>query len=144
MIVCVDFDGTVVDRPPDPGDASESLRVRDDARMGLHALKEAGHTLILSSCRANTAQRVDWRRNPLWRNRLAPFDEVRWAEERGAWEASYRRMVDFVARELPGVFDCVDDGEQGKVLADLYVDDKAFRVGFGGWVAVAESYGEVG
>lgn len=141
MIIAVDFDGTVIERPKDPGDLEEVWVVMPGAREALSALKVAEHTLILTSCRANLACRKDWRLNPLWKSGQVPLDKPYWAEERAQWEAGYRRMVEFVAKELPDVFDAIDDGEQGKVLADLYLDDKGYRIGFGSWAEVAEEYG---
>jgi len=139
--IVVDFDGVVIERTPDPGDPAEDMQLLEDARAGLQALKLAGHVLILSSCRSNTAQRVDWRLNPLWREHVEPFDERRWEATRQLWQAAHERMIAFVGRELPGVFDAIDDGRQGKILADLYIDDKAFRLSWGGWKLLVEHYG---
>ena len=35
-------------------------------------------------------------------------------------------MVKFVNDELPGIFHYIDDGMQGKVLADLFIEDRAW------------------
>lgn len=142
MIIAVDFEGTLVSQPVDAADEDEFLELHPDARFGLDALKAAGHVLVLVSCRANRARRLDWKLDPLWLRGAVPFDKLAWERERSAWQASYERMVSFVERELPGVFDAIDDGRQGKVDADLYIDDKALRAGHGVWRMVADNYGE--
>lgn len=136
MIISVDFDGVVIDAQ----EGAPSMRA--GAREGLLALKRAGHVLILSSCRANMALRADWRLNPLWTSGAVPFVEESWAEGRDHWEAAYQEMLAFVDKELPGVFDAVDPGMQGKVLADFYLDARAFRMGNSGWRDVGMMLGE--
>jgi hypothetical protein len=54
-------------------------------------------------------------------------------------------MVDTVEYGLAGIFDAIDDGRQGKPMADLFIDDKGIK--FGGpdgmdWPAIADLYGE--
>lgn len=141
MIIAIDFDGTVVEQPMDPCSPDEELCLRPKARAGLLALKDAGHTLVLHSARSNMALRLDWKLNPLWADGVVLFDPDRWAVERDFWEASHRRMEAFVDQQLPGVFDAVDQGMQGKPVADLYLDDRALRMGWGSWDLVAEKYG---
>ncbi len=57
-------------------------------------------------------------------------------------------MVDFVNWQLPGVFDAIDEGDQGKPLADLFIDDKVLNIVHAGgplssgWNWVARTYGE--
>jgi hypothetical protein len=132
VIICVDFDGTVVrdDRAYD--DLETPLELVEGAEEALRALKLAGHTLILSSGRANRSLREDWRLNPLWRDKLVPFDELRWRRNRQTNQDRFEQMVVFVEESLPGVFDSIDEGEQGKPSADLFIDDRAVRLG-GGW-----------
>lgn len=141
MIVVVDFDGTVVEADASPP------RLLSGAREGLLALRRAGHVLLLCSARANRASLEDPRLDPLVRAgvRRAPTPSA-WERER-AWSlARYREMCAFVSRELPGVFHAIDDGMQGKPIADLYLDDRALRMGPGpgavGWARVAEAFGE--
>jgi phosphoglycolate phosphatase-like HAD superfamily hydrolase len=146
MIIGVDFDGTVIDQNEQFEDSDvEELQLLPDAREGLEALKRAGHILILFSGRANRAHREDWRLNPLWRDGVVPFDEKRWEKNRPIFEARYQAMLEFVARELPGIFDAIDDGQQGKLAdCDLWIDDKSIgRWGYDcSWSDVIQLYGE--
>jgi len=142
LIIACDFDGTIVESAGDYGAEDEEITLLEEARLGLLALKAARHTLILTSCRANISMRKDWRRNPLWRLGIVPFDERYWERERFAWERAYQNMIDFVGEHLPGIFDAIDDGEQGKVFAHLYIDDRAFHMHVGGWRTIKRLYGE--
>ena len=132
MKICVDFDGTVVDRSGYENDTTEPLEFAPGAQATLYLLAQS-HTVILSSARANTALRLDWRRNPLWRND-PDFDVERWELEKVAHQARYEHMLAFVEENLPGVFAFIDDGSQGKILADLYLDDEGLRMN-GGWLS---------
>lgn len=143
MLIAIDFDGTVVRQPRDVTNEAEPLEMLPDVPMALAALKEAEHTLILVSTRANPSRRFDWRLNPLWRDGLVPFSDERWRQMRPVWERAYERMVQYVHHNLPGMFDVVDDGRQGKVEADLYIDDKGMRLQRGVWAMIADTYGEV-
>jgi hypothetical protein len=122
--IAVDFDGTIVERDHFYEDATSPLVFRPGAREALHALRRAGHTLLLWSSRP--ARAVD---DP------SPLNDAR-----------LRQMLDLVARELPGVFDDVVGGSEGKPAVDLFVDDKAVRLGddLGGfsWGDVARTFGE--
>jgi hypothetical protein len=60
-----------------------------------------------------------------------------WQERREVHLARYRQMVEFVERELPGVFDAVDNG---KPTVDLIIDDKA---ALGGGKLTHERWGEI-
>lgn len=142
MIIVVDFDGTVIEPQAEPGEPSEKFILRRGALEALYSLKRASHVLVLFSSRANMAHRIDWRLNPLWANGIVPFDEATWEAGRQYWEEAFQQMVRFVDRELPGLFDAVDGGMQGKPIADLYLDDKAFRMGLRGWRDVAMMYGD--
>lgn len=142
MLIAVDFDGTVV-RVRSMLDPTSPLKLCDGVREALESLKRAGHTLLLYSARANRAMRY-----PYHANDLSPELEARWWEEAREYEALYQEMRAFVEAELPGVFDAVDDGGQGKPLADLFIDDRAVRYHERGvlhsvdWAAIAERYGE--
>lgn len=144
MQVVVDFDGTVVNDDHSYDDLTTPLMIKYGAKEALESLARAGHTLILFSGRANKALRLDWRLNPLWRNGLVPFDVERWERQRALNQARYEQMLAFVDLNLPGVFAYVDDGEQGKVSGDLYIDDRAVRFGpmAMNWVTIAATYGE--
>ena len=145
MIISVDFDGTVVDQSTVFDDAAvDHLVLLPNAREALQALKRAGHILILYSGRANIAHREDWKLNPLWRDGIVPFDEKRWEKSRAIFEARYQAMLDFVAKELPDVFDVIDDGRQGKPTWDLLIDNSAIgRFGLDvTWTDIVDLYGE--
>jgi hypothetical protein len=148
LIISIDFDGTVVDEASRPfADTTTPLQLMPGARKALAALKAARHILILASCRANRALRDDPTLDPLVRADRRPIDRVAWERARPIHQARYHQMLDFVAAELPGVFDAIDDGMQGKVCADLYIDNHALRFGAGlsgaGWASVAVEYGAV-
>lgn len=138
MIIAVDYDGTVVEdgAPLDPP------KVRAGAKAALVALRRAGHVLVLFSCRSNAAHRLNWRLNPLWTEAIIPFDEADWERQREIWEAMHQLMIKHVEEELPGVFHVVDQGLQGKPVADVYLDDRAFRMSRRSWPEVAMLYGE--
>lgn len=122
------------------------LRFMPGAQAGLAALKRAGHVLVLYSGRANRALRIDPALDPLVRVGVKKIRREWWEANQPINEARYQQMLSFVAEHLSGVFDAVDDGQQGKPSADLYIDDKALRLGRGvdsvGWIGVAHRYGE--
>jgi hydroxymethylpyrimidine pyrophosphatase-like HAD family hydrolase len=150
MVFVIDFDGTVVhlDAP---------LRLKPGARKALLALKTAGHTLLLFSARSNRARRFNEELDPLFvpppvtliavagkvmaQLRDPDVDRLR---VQAYNEALHRQMVDFVNRELPGVFDAIDDGTQGKPVADYYIDDKSLNPALPGydWEWIGHTFGE--
>lgn len=146
MILALDFDGTIVrdDRPY--ADTTTPLVFLPGAKEGLHALKRAGHTLLLYSARTNRALLYTPEHDPLVRAGIRKPDLARWEKERPIHWARYFQMMAFVRTQLPGVFDVIDDGLQGKPCADLFLDDRALRFGFGadalGWDQIALLYGE--
>lgn len=143
MIIAISFDGVVVLDENAYDDLETPLRLRSDARAGLLALRRAGHTLILVSTRSNRSLRIDWRLNPLWRDGVVPFSEHRWELSRELNQRRFDQMVSYVNATLSGVFACIDDGGQGKVVADAYLDTKALRFGESrSWEEIAHSYGE--
>lgn len=127
-------------------DVSTPLRFMPGAREGLIALKTAGHELLLYSARANRALRVDPALDPLVVAGKRRVNRPVWTADRVLHEARYQQMLEFVARELPGVFDAVDDGQQGKPCADLFIDDRCLRYGDGplsvDWNGIARFHGE--
>lgn len=141
MIFAVDFDGTVVvegDRRYD--DVWSPLRLQPGVKAGLLSLKRAGHHLLLYSGRSNRARQYMPDFDPLVRAGVV-------VEHRSPdlHAARYRQMLDFVATHLPGIFDAIDDGRQGKPHADRYIDDRGIT--FGGphgftWNQLAALYGE--
>lgn len=146
MLIAIDFDATIVraDRPYE--DVTTPLKFLPGAKAGLLALKQAGHTLLLYSARTNRSLLYTPEWDPLVRAGIRKVNRARWERERPVHWARYFQMLKFVERELPGVFDVIDDGLQGKPLADLFIDDKALRYGFGadalGWSTIAAHYGQ--
>lgn len=148
MIIAVDFDDTVVSQNGrDYADVKTPLRPLAGAFDALFALKKAGHTLILFSARANRSLLDDPYLDPLVRVGKRKIDIAVWERERAVAYARMTQMVEFVSRELPGIFDVIDDGQQGKPHADLFVDDKALRLGHGAggfsWQSLRQMYGEI-
>lgn len=117
------------------------LRFLPGARDALLSLKRAGHVLVLWSGRAaNRSLLYNPELCPLVRAglRQPPKD---WMRSRDVNEARRQQMLAFVAGELPGVFDVIDDGACGKISADLFIDDRALRMTSDGWGQVARTYG---
>ena len=137
MIIAIDFGGCVA-KQTDAG-----LVMKRGAPEALASLKRAGHVLLLYSSRTNRALQHLPEFDPLVANGTlgsAQTDETRETAARRD-----REMRAFVAVMLPGVFDAIDDGRQGKPVVDLFIDNKA--VAFGGaygmdWPALAALYGE--
>jgi hypothetical protein len=147
VVIAIDFDGTLVedDRPYE--DTFTPLVLKPNARTALAMMKAAGHTLILYSARANRAMLFNPELNPLVRNGYQgdPSGSPFWAWSQEVHWARWFQMIDFLATELPGVFDAIDDGAQGKPQADLFIDDKAVRFGQGigafNWEQLARLFG---
>lgn len=147
MIIAVDFDDTIVSQAGRSyDDVTTPLAFLDGALAGLRALRRAGHVLLLFSGRANRALRVDPGLDPLVRAGVRRVNRARWEKQRVVNEARYQQMLAFVDASLPGLFAAVDDGQQGKPSADLFIDNRALRLGHGvlsvSWRAVAYMYGE--
>lgn len=141
MIIAVDFDGTVVE------DAKE-LALKPGAKEALAAMKRAGHALLLFSARANRALREDPNLDPLVRAGVRRVNQDAWNRSQPTNERRYQEMLDFVRKELPGVFAAVDDGKQGKPLVDLFIDDRAYHFGSDGFewrelgIVLGSKYGQ--
>lgn len=118
MRIAVDFDGTLVREAGRTYLTDASFITLPGALEWCREQKAAGHKLILYSCRANLSKRKDPKLDP-----LRTFASDDWWPE--VHERRYRHMLDWVAENAPGLFDYIDDGTQGKVPADLYVDDRA-------------------
>lgn len=146
MIICVDFDDTIVSQSGRSyEDVTTPLKLISGAKIALKAFKRAGHILILYSARANRAIREDMQLDPLIRMEIKrPIRN--WEKARDIAQARYLQMVDFVNTELPGLFDVIDDGMQGKPLVDLFIDDKCVQLGHGvlgtNWSRLTSIYGE--
>lgn len=147
MIIAVDFDGTIVVQDGYKySDLETPLKFMPGAKEGLAALKRAGHTLILWSGRASHYLRVNPELSPLVRASGKAVNLERWAKDSQPLnQARYEQMLEFVAVELPGVFDAIDEGDSGKPPADLFIDDKAVRYGLGlsgmGWTQLGKIFG---
>jgi len=145
VIIAIDFDGTLVQHTS-PHDPDAHLLFTAGAREGLASLRAAGHVLLLYSARANRSLREDPQLDPLVRAGVKRVDMRRWAGDQAFAEQRYQQMVAFVEKELPGVFAAIDDGQQGKPLVDMLIDDLAMRYGHGatalGWRALASLWGE--
>lgn len=148
MKLAIDFDGSIVKQDGrDYNDVTSPLEFIPGARDALHSLKRAGHVLMLVSGRANLSIREDWRLNPLWAHGLERFSLKRWEAQKPVNEERFQQMIDFIGAELPGLFDMIDDGRQGKVSADMYIDDKGLRIGLDpialDWGEVVQMLGEI-
>lgn len=142
MIFAIDFDGTIVEVGR-YDDLVTPLRLKPGARRGLASLKNAGHVLVLWSGRANRSLMYLAEFDPLVRAGIR--SDASTDASRQLHADRYRQMLEFVAAELPGVFDAVDDGRCGKFEADVYIDDRT--VTFGGtrvssWSEIAVLWGE--
>lgn len=147
MLIAVDFDGTVVDsRGRAYDDVVTPLAFVPNAKAGLVSLQKAGHVLLLYSARANRGLREDAALDPMVRSGARKVHRKTWDADKLLNQARYQQMLDFVAKELPGVFAAIDDGVQGKPVADLFVDDRGMRLGSGptavSWAVVSRIYGE--
>jgi len=129
--IAIDFDGTLVAQDHPHDDLDTPLTFIPGAKEALASFKAAGHYLILWSGRSNLSLRKDWRLNPrnVFAHSAGKFSLERWEKNQILNEARYQQMLDFVQRELLGYFDEIDDGCQGKISADLYIDDRVLTLG---------------
>ena len=143
MLIAVDFDGVIVGKDRPFADVTTPLQLLPYAKEGLASLKRAGHTLLLFSARANRALLYSAEWDPLVRAGVRRPNEAAIAQSRSLHWARYEQMRKFVETELAGLIDAIDDGLQGKPLADLFVDDRAAEFGMGsnGWLDLAQLYG---
>ncbi len=147
MFFGIDFDGTVVQQDGRPYDDLDlPLEFMPGAKDALLALKRAGHVLLLWSARMSASLLVDPNLDPLVRAGKRAVDYATWANSLPLNQARVQQMLDFLDRELPGVFDAIDDGAGGKPHVDAFLDDKALRAGYGpgamSWGRLAYLYGE--
>ena len=140
MRIALDFDGTIVNDEHAYDDLETPLEFLPGEFEAISALKAAGHILILWSGRSNTALRWDWQHNPLWAMNPA-FDVEKWEANKIVNQKRFQQMLDFVEENLPDVFTYVDFGNQGKVSADLYIDDRTGN-GRPDWDWIRTAYGE--
>lgn len=146
MLIAIDFDNViVVSKGRAYSDVETPLEFMPEAKEGLIALKRAGHTLLVYSARSNRALLFTPAWDPLVRAGIKRPHEATWAQSKELHWARYHQMRNFCDTELAGVIDAVDDGLQGKPLADLFIDDRALTYGDGtdrlGWSQIAMLYG---
>lgn len=143
MLIAVDFDGVIVSKDRPFADTTTPLRLLPLAKEGLKALKAAGHTLLLYSARSNRALLYTPEWDPLVRAGKRRPSAAAWGEARALHWKRYQQMLEFVATQLDGLIDAVDDGLQGKPLADLFIDDRSreFGVDAHGWADLIHLYG---
>jgi len=146
MYIGIDFDGTIVSDDHAYEDLNTPLTFKPGAKEALLALKAAGHFLLLWSARASRAHLEDPTLDPFVRAGVRPLNALRWTERLPLQQARFDQMVTFIERELPGVF-VIDDGLVGKPSVDLFIDDRALRLGESGrgvgWHWIATVYGAV-
>lgn len=141
--IALEFDGVVVEPPLLFSDTTTPLQFIPGAKQGLLCLRRAGHILLLYSMRANRALREDRLLDPLVQTGAVRVDPAVWLTNRPIHEARYAQMLRFVDEKLPGVFDAVDDGRQGKPNVDLTIDDRTIGLVPGaGWGRLVHLYGE--
>lgn len=146
MLIAVDFDNVVVNvKGRAYSDTTTPLSFMPGAKEGLLALKRAGHRLLLFSARSNRALLYTPEWDPLVRSGAKRPHEATWNQSKELHHARYQQMLAFCESELAEVFDAIDDGLQGKPLADLFIDDRALSFGDGAdrveWPQIALLYG---
>lgn len=134
--IAIDFDDTIVvgginGNRKDYGDVTTPLEFLPYAKEGLLQLKAWGHDLILYSGRANLAGRFDFTLNPLSKTEGPPV----WVDNE-LNQRRYVQMLKFVEEHLPNVFAYIDDGRQGKVSADLFIDDRNYPLRPINWLEI--------
>lgn len=120
--ICVDFDGTIVEhRFPEIGP------IYPGAKEALQKLSEK-YTIVISSCRASALFR-----------KLNPESAI--PDQHPPDGRDYvKEMEDFLVKnEIP--FDRIDRGDEGKVVAVAYIDDRAvhFNPRERPWPVIAEA-----
>ena len=143
MLIAVDFDGVIVGQDRPYADVTTPLQLMPYAKEGLESLKRAGHTILLYSARANRALLFTPEWDPLVRAGVRRPHEAAWGQAKALHWARFHQMQEFVTAELPGLIDAIDDGLQGKPMADLFIDDRSFEFGLGakGWTDLMTLYG---
>lgn len=139
MVFAVDFDNTVVAQDHAYADLESPLNFLPGAREGLLQLKAAGHVLLMWSSRSSRSLLVDPMLDPLARTGARRVDRERWAKSFPVNLARFAQMLEFLERELPGIFSAVDDGAGGKPQVDRFIDDKASEID---WFEIAAIYGD--
>ena len=127
-------------------DVTTPLRFIEGAREGLAALKRAGHVIVLYSTRANRSGLESPTLDPLVRAGIKRVHQAAWERSQPLEHARLAQMLEFARTELHGLIDVVDDGQQGKPRADVFIDDRAIALGASvgtvGWNEIARRFGE--
>jgi hypothetical protein len=143
MDIAIDFDRTLVLETP--YESTAPLQLVDGARFALQSLRAADHVLLLWSARANLALLEDPMLDPLVRAGVRRVNLRQWKLKQPVHQRRYQQMLDFVKAELTDLFHAIDDGKAGKPQVDLFIDDRALRLGHGlssvTWFDIARSYG---
>ena len=107
--ICVDFDGTICTWAfPSCGDPTVGVK------LALELFRAAGYEIIIWSCRTAAC----FRQSPLYNKYI---DE----------------MISFLSEhEIP--YDRIDMGNEGKPVADFYIDDRAIT--FTNWMDVVKQF----
>lgn len=140
MIICCDFDGTIVSDEQPYDDTTTPLRFLPGAKSGLTRMKAAGHVLILYSGRASPWLRGDPNTDPLVIAGVRRVHKGTAQRSREINQARYDQMLVFVKKELPGVFALIWE-HTGKPGADVFIDDRAAPFGLEGWRGMVDLYG---
>jgi hypothetical protein len=97
--VAIDFDGTIVeDKYPEIGS------LKEDVVSCTNILKELGCFIIITSCRTSTLI------HPSMAERV-----------------TQKQIMENFLRENNIAFDKIDEGNEGKVVADIYIDDRGIK-----------------
>lgn len=144
MLIAVDFDGVIVGKNRQFADVLTPFQPMPYAKEGLKALKAAGHTLLLYSARSNRALLYTPEWDPLVRAGVKRPNEAAWTASKDLHWSRFQQMLEYVQAEFKDVFDAIDDGLQGKPMADLFIDDRAaeFSADGHGWFEIAQVYGD--
>jgi hypothetical protein len=137
MRIAIDFDGTIVRQNRAYFDTTTPLEFMPGAKKALAGLKKAGHELYLWSARANLALRGSWQDNPAWTERPD------WLTNEAVVTNNnrYLQMRKFADEQLPGIFTYIDNGDQGKILADMFIDDRNYPLVGVDWQSILDQFG---
>lgn len=121
MIISIDFDGTIVEHAfPEIGEPLEG------AFETLKALSEAGHVLVLNTCREDTPGRY-----------YHLTEAIEFCKANGVEFHSHNENHPDIVRHILMEEDLLDKTVARKVYADIYIDDRNIG-GFIGWNKVRE------
>jgi hypothetical protein len=137
MIFLVEFDNTIIDSCRSYDDLDSAAQFLPYAKQALSYLKNKGHTLILFSARANKSRREVMSLDPLYDDTCVI---TKWVELRPVYESRYQQMLAFVEQHLPGIFDHIDDGTQGKPIYDVSIDGASPFWTYDAWLRIMRMF----